>query len=102
MSDLEAAAKKGLRPGMSANVDVRVAEKENLVSLPTNVIVGRGTKRTVYVVDEKGFARERQVQVGLTSWERSEIITGVNEGQQVISSLNAKDLADGVLVKVKP
>src|SRR5262245_57121605 len=78
VSDLEAAGKKGLRPGMSANVDVRVAEKENLVSLPTNVIIGRGTKRTVYVVDEKGFAREHQVQVGLTSWERSEIVSGVN------------------------
>ncbi|HEY8206295.1 MAG TPA: efflux RND transporter periplasmic adaptor subunit [Myxococcaceae bacterium] len=101
VSDLEQAAKKGLRPGMSANVDVRVAEKENLVSLPTNVIVGRGTKRTVYVV-ENGLAKEHQVQVGLTSWERSEIVSGVSDGQEVISSLNAKGLADGVPVKVKP
>jgi hypothetical protein len=66
------------------------------------VIIGRGTKRTVYVIDEKGIAREQQVQVGLASWERSEIVSGVNEGQQVITSLNAKGLADGVLVKVKP
>jgi len=101
VSDLPGAMAKGLRPGMSANVDVRVSEKNDLIYLPTNVIVGRGTKRTVYVV-EGGVAKEHQVQVGLNSWERSEIVSGVSDGQQVISSLNAKGLADGVPVKVKP
>jgi HlyD family secretion protein len=97
VADLKDAVAKGLRPGMSANVDVRVAEKKDLVSLPTNVIVGRGTKRTVYVVED-GKAREQPVQVGLSSWERSEIVSGVSEGQEVISSLNAKGLANGVPV----
>jgi HlyD family secretion protein len=101
VSDLPGAMAKGLRPGMSANVDVRVSEKNDLVYLPTNVIVGRGTKRTVYVV-ENGVAKEHQVQVGLNSWERSEIVSGVSEGQPVISSLNAKGLAEGVPVKVNP
>jgi HlyD family secretion protein len=100
VADLKEAMGKGLRPGMSANVDVRVAEKNDLVYLPTNVIVGRGTKRTVYVV-EGGLAKERQVQVGLSSWERSEITSGVKEGEEVISSLNVKGLADGVPVKVE-
>jgi len=97
--NLKDAVEKGLRPGMSANVDVRVAEKPDLVNLPTNVIVGRGTRRTVFVV-ENGVAREKPVQVGLASWERSEILSGVSEGQEVVSSLNAKGLADGVPVKV--
>jgi len=97
VADLKDAMEKGLRPGMSANVDVRIAEKQDLVSLPTNVIVGRGIKRTVYVV-ENGKAKEQPVQVGLTSWERSEIVSGVSEGQEVISSLNVKGLADGVPV----
>lgn len=99
VTDLKDAMAKGLRPGMSANVDVRVAEKDGLVYLPTNVIVGRGTKRTVYVV-EGGMAKERQLQVGLNSWERSEVASGVQEGEEVISSLNVKGLADGAPVKV--
>ena len=97
VANLKEAMERGLRPGMSANVDVRVAEKQDLVSLPTNVIVGRGIKRTVYVVAD-GKAKEQPVQIGLTSWERSEIVSGVSEGQEVISSLNAKGLADGVPV----
>jgi len=96
--NLEEAVRQGLRPGMSANVDVRVAEKQDLVSLPSNVIVGRGTRRTVFVV-EGGKAKEHAVQVGLASWDRSEIVSGVNEGQEVISSLNVKGLADGVPVR---
>src|SRR5262245_51671422 len=97
VANLEDAVKKGLRSGMSANVDIRVAEKQDLISLPSNVIVGRGTRRTVYVV-ENGVAKEHVAQVGLSSWERSEIVSGVTEGQEVISSLNTKGLAEGVAV----
>src|SRR5262249_17084935 len=45
IADLPGARAAGVRPGMSANVDVVVAEKQNVLSLPTNVIIGRGTKR---------------------------------------------------------
>jgi HlyD family secretion protein len=97
VSDLAGAVAAGIRPGMSANVDVVVAEKQNVLSLPTNVIVGRGTKRLVYVI-ENGAARERPVQVGISSWERTEITGGLAEGDRVVASLNAKGLADGVPV----
>jgi len=97
VSNLAGALKAGLRPGMSANADVRVAEKQGVLSLPSNAVVGRGTKRTVYVV-EGGVARERPVQIGLTNWERSEILSGLSEGEKVIATLNATGLADGVPV----
>lgn len=97
VKDLHKALEQGLRPGMSANVDVRVAEKANVLSLPTNVIVGRGTKRSVYAVDQ-GVARERTIAIGMSSWERTEIVSGVAEGSLVITNLNAKGLADGVPV----
>ena len=71
------------------NVDVRVAEKQDVLSLPTNVIIGRGTKRSVYLIDQ-GVARERPIQIGMSSWERTEIAS--------VANLNAKGLADGVPV----
>jgi HlyD family secretion protein len=99
VSDLPRAAAAGLRAGMSANVDVRVAEKANVPSLPTNVIVGRGAKRTVYRVDGP-VAHVVPIEIGLSSWERSEILSGLKVGDQVIATLNAKELADGVPVTV--
>jgi HlyD family secretion protein len=97
VSDLANAVAAGIRPGMSANVDVVVAEKKDVQSLPTNVIVGRGTKRSVYLI-ENGVARERPVEVGISSWERTEIKSGLREGDRVVASLNTKGLADGVPV----
>src|SRR5439155_6243035 len=95
--DVPAAAAAGLRAGMSANVEIRVAEKADVVSLPTNVIVGRGTRRTVFRVEE-GRARVREVQVGLSNWDRSEILGGVSLNDQIVATLNAKALEDGVPV----
>ncbi|HZS42122.1 MAG TPA: efflux RND transporter periplasmic adaptor subunit [Polyangia bacterium] len=97
--DVPGATKAGLRSGMSANVEIRVAEKADVVSLPTNVIVGRGTRRTVFRVED-GRARVREVQVGLSNWDRSEILGGVSVGDQIVATLNAKQLEDGAPVAV--
>ncbi len=97
VSDLPRAVAAGVRPGMSANVDVRVAEKQDVLSLPTNVIIGRGTKRSVYLIDQ-GVVHERPIQIGMSSWERTEIASGLAEGDRVVANLNAKGLADGVPV----
>jgi HlyD family secretion protein len=98
--DLAAARASGVRPGMSANVDVVVAEKQNVLSLPTNVIIGRGTKRSVFLI-EQGVARDRAIQIGISSWERAEIVSGLREGDRVVANLNEKSLVDGAPVQPK-
>jgi len=96
--DPGAARAAGLRPGMSANVDVRVAAREGVLSVPTSVVVGRGARRTVYRV-EGGVARERPIEVGLSGWDRTEVTSGLEEGDVVVSDLNVKGLASGLRVK---
>jgi HlyD family secretion protein len=101
VSDPKAAAADGIKPGMSANVEIVLAEKPDVVWLPTHVIVGRGVKRTVYRVADGKVSRV-EVEVGLANWERSEIVRGVLPGEKVVATLNVKGLDDGVLVKVVP
>jgi RND family efflux transporter MFP subunit len=100
VTDVKAATAAGLRPGMSANVEIRVAEKADVISLPTNVIVGRGLKRTVYKIED-GVARLREVQVGLSNWERTEILSGLQPGDVVVATLNEKGLEDGAKVRAR-
>lgn len=98
----EAAQAAGLKPGMSANVDIIVAEKLDVLSVPSNVIVGRGVNRFVYVLrsDPRGYRVFRQpVDVGLANWERSEIRSGLAPDAMLVMSLNEKGLDDGVLVQ---
>ena len=44
--------------------------------------------------------RSRPVEVGLTNWDRSEIVSGVALGDEVVATLNDKGLEDGVTVQV--
>jgi HlyD family secretion protein len=100
VTDPRAAAAAGLKPGMSANVEIVVVEKADVVFLPTNVIVGRGVRRTVYRVDG-GRAQQVEVKVGLANWERTEILDGVRVGDSVVATLSVKGLEDGAPVKVE-
>ncbi|MSP63069.1 MAG: efflux RND transporter periplasmic adaptor subunit [Myxococcales bacterium] len=107
--DVKAAAEAGLKSGMSANVQIVVAEKPMVAFLPTHVIVGRGVKRTVYRLAPvqpavPGVARAEKVaiEVGLGNWDRTEVAGGVVPGDRIVSTLNAKGLDDGALVKVAP
>jgi HlyD family secretion protein len=90
-----------LRAGMGANVRVIVAERENVLYVPSNAVVGRGVKRTVFLVENRK-ALVRPIQAGLSDWERTEIQGGLAEGQTVVTTLNVKGLDDGALLKVKP
>jgi RND family efflux transporter MFP subunit len=98
VKDPKGAMDIGLKSGMSADVEIIVAEKPDVPSLPTNVIIGRGAKRNVYKIVE-GHAKLTPVEVGLSNWDRTEILSGVSTGDEVVATLNIKELEDGVAVK---
>ncbi|MCS6915339.1 MAG: efflux RND transporter periplasmic adaptor subunit [Myxococcales bacterium] len=105
VEDTAEAQRRGLRPGMSANLDIVVARKLDVLSLPTSTIVGRGVRREVYVLRPEGRlhrAERRTVQVGLSNWEWTEITAGVGPNDLVAASLNQKGLEDGALVRLLP
>ncbi len=103
VTDLVSARAAGLLPGMSANVEILVAEKAGVLTVASNHIVGRGLNRFVYALVPEGRyhrVRKRPVEVGISNWERSEVVKGVVAGELVAASLNEKGLDDGVLVQV--
>jgi HlyD family secretion protein len=96
--EVEVTDAAAVRSGMSADVNILVAEKKDVPSLPTSAIVGRGAKRTVYKI-EGGTAKLHDIKIGLSNWERCEVVDGVALGDEVIGDLNVKGLEDGVPVK---
>lgn len=89
-----------LRVGMSADVDVIVATRDNVLWVPPNAVIGRGTDRAVLAV-VNGIARRRSIGVGVSTWEAVEVTRGVNEGDRVIVTLSTADLGDGSNVTVR-
>ncbi len=88
-----------LRVGMSAEVDVVVARREQALWVPPNAVVGRGVERSVYVVDGTNVARRRPITAGIGTWEAIEVTRGLRAGERVITTLASSELADGVTVR---
>lgn len=87
-----------LRVGASVNAEFLVSARTDVLFVPSHVVIGRGIERSVYVVQD-GKAVKRRFSPGITSWDRTEVVSGLNLGETVIASLNLKGLDDGTRVQ---
>jgi HlyD family secretion protein len=86
--------------GMGVDVEIEIERHSDVLAVPSNLISGRGVKRTVWVV-ENNRAVQRELKVGLSSWNDTEILEGLKEGDLIITSLDNEELAEGKLLKVE-
>jgi membrane fusion protein (multidrug efflux system) len=87
-----------LKPGMLLNVSIETAPRVAL-SVPELAVVGEGERRFVYVVDAESRVRRVPVRTGLRSGGRIEIVSGLGEGDRVVTEGVVK-LADRMKVRV--
>lgn len=84
------AGAEGLLPGLFARVWVPASPAADgtpggRVFLPLSAVVRRAEMTGVYVMDAQGKPRLRQVRLGRTVGQTVEILSGVSEGEQVVS-----------------
>ncbi|KEF30067.1 AcrA/AcrE family protein [Marinobacter nitratireducens] len=72
-----------LFPGMLVKVGIPVSGRESLW-VPETSLIHRSELRAVFVIDDQGRPRLRQVRVGVSDNGRVEILAGVSEGEQVV------------------
>lgn len=70
--------------GVSAKVSINVAEAKNVLSLPIEVINTASEGDFVYVIRE-GIVKRQLVELGVVSASRAEILSGLEEGDEVVS-----------------
>lgn len=90
--------KEVLKPGMSADVEVIVARRQNALFVPSQAILEREGKRWVYRTTD-GRARLVPVKVGENNWQSTEILEGLREGDQVVINPDTPGLSDGTRVQ---
>lgn len=86
-----------LKPGMLLSVGIETAPRLSL-SVPELAVVGEGDRRFVYVVD-KNQVKRTIVRTGIRSNGRVEILSGLRQGQQVVTEGVVK-LSDGMNVRL--
>jgi len=90
--------KNRLKPGMFAEVQLTIAERNNVVRVPVDVLQEKEGHKIVYVL-EKDKARERKVDIGLAGVDYVEIKSGLNPGEKIIV-VGQEFLVDGTKVSV--
>lgn len=89
---------EGLISGMFANVTFRTNVSENALIIPSNAILTSNEVHYVFVVED-GIARRVEITTGLTGTGVTEVLTGLEEGQQLVTVGQAY-LADGDAVRI--
>ncbi len=75
---------KELRPGMTADLVIKTALKENVLVIPEDAL-SRKDGKTVVQVLFNDIVEEREVQIGMQGTnDMLEIISGLEEGEKVI------------------
>jgi len=68
-----------LMPGMTGEMNVILGRRDGALIIPTRALTGERV-----LVVEGGTIQPRAVKTGLRSLERTEIVKGLNEGEQVV------------------
>jgi HlyD family secretion protein len=96
-AEIDAPDKSGLLPGYSADVEVILDHRENVLRIPTSVVADGNT---VFVYDSTtGRIATRQITAGISNWEFTEVTQGLSAGEQVVSSIDREGIRDGALVE---
>ena len=96
-SDEVGAGQRVLLPGYSADVEIVLAKRENVLRIPTQVILD-GTR--VILLEGKTLT-ERAIETGISSWEFTEIKAGLDEGDLVVLTVDREGVVDGAAAVVE-
>ncbi len=87
-----------LLPGTSADVEVILERRDGVLRLPTASILA-GDR--VLVVEEDALV-ERTIERGLSNWDFTEIVAGLEEGERVVAAIDRPEIRAGARVEIEP
>lgn len=85
-----------LRPGLTAQVEVLVDNRDNVLQVPIQAVVAVADKQVAYVL-QNNVPERREIKMGQSNQSHVEILDGVSEGEEVIlnpKSRFARELAE--------
>ncbi len=87
---LDAPENSGIKIGMSASADIVTAKRGNVLLVPSRAIGKNEQGETIVKVMFNEEVQERPVVVGLDDGLRTEIISGLSEGDMVVVEVKAR------------
>ncbi|MFA4970582.1 MAG: efflux RND transporter periplasmic adaptor subunit [Sulfuritalea sp.] len=91
--DFERPATGSLLVGYSADVEIVLDTRPNVLRVPTAALI-EGSKVMILNADT-GKLEERKVKAGVANWEFTEIVEGLAEGERIVTSLEREGVKVG-------
>ena len=91
--DFERPATGNLLVGYSADVEIVLGGRQNVLRVPTAALI-EGSKVMVLNADS-GKLEERKVKIGIANWEFTEIAEGLADGERIVISLEREGVKVG-------
>ncbi len=89
---------QGLRPGMSAEVEIMTSLRQGVLTIPTEALAVEMGRDVCYVRNEDGLER-REVKLGKSTRDLLEVVDGLEEGEEVVNDPTRLDAASQVVAE---
>ena len=89
---------KDMLPGYSADIEIILSKHDDTLRIPTEAIL-EGNK--VLVVGEDNLLQERAVETGLSNWNYTEVLSGLDANDKVVISVDRDGVEDGAEVRIE-
>jgi HlyD family secretion protein len=88
---------RGMLVGYSADVEIVLDTRPDVLRIPTAAL--REGRRVL--VEQNGVLVERSLRTGLSNWEQTEVVEGLQAGERIVTSLERTGVAPGARVSVE-
>lgn len=86
-----------LLPGVSADVEIILKSREHVLEIPSLAI----SNSVEVLLFSKGRLEKRDIKVGLSNWQNSEVSDGLAEGELVVISRDSAAIQAGARARIK-
>lgn len=90
------ADQQGLLPGYSADVEVVLESRDNVLRVPTEAVLE--DNHVLVYQSQDGTLKRRDFVPGLSNWRFTEIASGLDQGERVVVSVGREGVAPGARV----
>jgi len=84
--------------GYSSDVEIIIAVEKDVLRIPTQAVLD-GNRVFLYQ-PQNNLLREKIIRIGLSNWDNSQVLEGLQEGEYVVVSTDRPGLKDGLRVKI--
>jgi len=96
---ISAGDNSNMLPGYTADIEVILDVRSDSLRIPSEALL-EGNR--VYVYDSDfGTVSRVKIRTGLSNWQFTEVLQGLEAGQQVVTSIDREGLIDGAVVELE-